>query len=101
MSTNAHPVEVGTVRIDPRGRITLAKHPLLLLDTQYKQMIDEEGTITLVPVVEIPRREMWVFENPEVLAALKEGIASAGRGEGAPMDWTKHPRPELTASDLE
>ena len=101
MSTQHHYDEPTTVRVDARGRITLAKHPGLLLDRQYMQMIDAEGTITLMPVVVIPQREMWVYENPAVLAALKEGIAQSGRGETTPMDWTKHPRPALTESDLE
>lgn len=101
MSVNPYPVEPSTVRVDARGRITLVKQPGLLLDRQYIQSIDAEGTITLMPVVIIPQREMWVYENPEVLAALREGIAAAGRGETTPMDWTKHPRPELSENDLE
>lgn len=75
-------VEMGTVRPDPRGRLTLAKRkdqPWLQVDG-YRQYQGPGGEILLVPLAEIPARERWVHENPEVKAAILRGMADVAAG---------------------
>lgn len=84
-------VEVGTVHTDARGRLTLAKPKKgqvvgLRLDTTFKQYVGPNGEIRLVPMIEVPEVERWLYENPAALAALRQGIAEAGRGEVEELD---------------
>ena len=41
---------------------------------------DEQGRLVLEPFVEIPERERWLYNNPEALAAVKQGIADSEAG---------------------
>ena len=41
---------------------------------------DSKGRILLEPMVEIPAREKWLFENPEALASLRRSLADAKAG---------------------
>jgi hypothetical protein len=43
------------------------------------------GEILLTPVVEIPAREMWMWENPEVLEDIRQGLADAAVGDTVPL----------------
>lgn len=84
-------VEVGTVHTDARGRLTLAKPKKgqvvsLQLDTTFKQYVGPNGEIRLVPMIEVPEVERWLYENPEALSALRQGILEAGRGEVEDLD---------------
>lgn len=65
-------------RIDALGRLTLGKD---LANEQYRVERSDDGTITLVPVVVIPKREMWLWQNKEALGAVQEGLAQSARGE--------------------
>lgn len=77
--------EVTMLRPDPRGRVTLAgikkTRPEQGSPILYKQYISDEGEILLIPVVAVPARELWVYQNPEVHAALVRGIEEAGQGK--------------------
>src|SRR5579862_7669306 len=72
-----------TVRPDSKGRITLGK--LAKGISSFRVSKDEKGGIYLKPYVEIPadvpERERWVYENPEVLASLKRGLKQAAEGD--------------------
>lgn len=48
-------------------------------NTSHKQ--DEQHCILLSPMAEIPARERWLFENPEALAKVREGLQQAGQGK--------------------
>lgn len=69
---------VTQVRPDSKGRVTLSK----LTDgiSSFNVSKDEDGRILLEPMVEIPAREKWLFENPEALASVRRGIADAKAG---------------------
>jgi len=45
-------------------------------------MMNDAGQILLDPVLEIPETELWLWRNPEALAALQRGIQQAVVGEG-------------------
>ncbi len=40
----------------------------------------EKGEVSLEPMVEIPSREAWLYENPQALASVLEGIQQAKEG---------------------
>ncbi len=69
---------VTQVRPDSKGRITLSK----LTDgiSSFNVSKDEDGRILLEPMVEIPAREKWLFENPKALASVQRGLADAKAG---------------------
>ena len=68
-------VEVTQVRPDAKGRVTLSK----LADgiSSYNVFKDADGRLLLEPMVEIPAREKWLFDNPNALESVKRGLADA------------------------
>ncbi len=72
-----------TVRPDNKGRITLGK--LAKGISSFRVTPDKSGGIYLKPYVEIPanipERERWVYENPEILASLERGIQQIRDGD--------------------
>ena len=69
---------VTQVRPDSKGRITLSK--LATGVSSFNVSQDADGRLLLEPMVEIPAREKWLFDNPEALASVKRGISDAKSG---------------------
>ena len=67
------------VRPDSKGRITLGK----LAEGVSSFMVSEHpgGGYLLEPMVEIPAREKWLFENKAALSSVKRGLAQSAKGE--------------------
>lgn len=63
---------------DPQGRINIGREHANELFAIEKQ---PNGDIVLHPVAVIHKREAWLFENPEALAAVREGLAQSAAGE--------------------
>jgi hypothetical protein len=77
-----------TRKVDTSGRISLGREKV---GAQYSLTESSDGTITLVPVVVIPRRELWLHQNPEAKKALIRGLAdSAGGRTRDGGDFTKY-----------
>jgi len=55
------------VQPDSRGRISFGT---AIKNKTYRILTNELGQILLEPIVTIPKRERWLFENPEALAAI-------------------------------
>lgn len=75
---------VGIRTVDAKKRIGLGeKISNFIRETPeaYKVFVDEEGDILLRPVVTIPAREAWVYQNPEVLAQIRSGLSEAKQGK--------------------
>jgi len=72
-------IPITQVRPDAKGRVTLSK----LTDgiSSFNVSKDEDGRILLEPMVEIPAREKWLFENPKALASVRRGLADAKAGK--------------------
>jgi hypothetical protein len=66
------------LRPDAKGRITLGK--LAEGVSSYRARRQKDGKIVLEPFIEIPAEERWLYENPEALEAVRQGIADAKAG---------------------
>jgi hypothetical protein len=71
---------IAEVEVDSRGRVSLGRagaEP----GRRYRVEHNVDGVLLLIPVVSIPEREMIVWRNPELAAAVREGIEESERGE--------------------
>ena len=70
----------------PKKRVTLGKaldgYPPEVLFAVYRT---EQGQLILDPMIPVPAREAWLFANPKALAAVRQGLEEAARGEAAPV----------------
>jgi len=81
-------LEERTLRPDSKGRITLGA--LSEGVSGFKVSVDIRHRIILEPLVEIPAREKWIFDNPPVLKKIKRGIKDASQGKITPRDFSKY-----------
>jgi hypothetical protein len=75
---------IAEVEVDSRGRISLGKvgaEP----GRRYRVEHNVDGVLLLIPVVSIPEREMIVWRQPELAAAIREGLMEAERGDTADL----------------
>lgn len=79
MSRSSASKKVVHVRPDAKGRITLGK----LADGVSSFLVSEQpgGGYLLEPMVEIPAREKWLFENKAALASVHRGLEQSANGE--------------------
>ena len=66
--------------VDSRKRISLGKAGVAQ-DTRYAVSVSDDGDILLTPLASIPARERWVWERPELIASIRQGMEQAARGE--------------------
>ena len=66
------------VHSDNRGRLTLG---LLAKAKSYRVSVNEAGQILLDPVVSIPERELWLWQNHNAAASVQRGIQQSVSGE--------------------
>ena len=66
------------LRPDAKGRITLGK---LAENVSGFEVVEENGKIILLPQVEIPAHEAWLYKNPEALASVLKGIEDSKAGK--------------------
>ncbi len=67
------------VRPDSKGRVSLGKYATGVSSFEVEAL--EDGSLKLVPRVEIPAREAWLFRNPEALASVRQGLMDAAEGK--------------------
>ena len=77
---------VTEVTADARARVPVGKAGAHKAD-RYLVSVNDDGTILLVPLALIPKRELLVWENAELRASLFRGLAEAAEGKGRPLDW--------------
>lgn len=70
-------MEAIKLAVDSRKRISLTK---LLPEGKISSVraYREEERIILEPMVEIPARELWLYENKEALRKVKTGLSQKG-----------------------
>jgi hypothetical protein len=66
------------IQADDRGRISLGTQ---YGNRHYQILMNASGEILLVPMVSIPERELWAFQNPSVRESLERGITEARAGK--------------------
>ena len=66
-----------TLTLDSRKRITLGK---ILPDprTSSVKAYIKDDKIILEPLVEIPARELWLYQNKKALHRVKQGLSQKG-----------------------
>ena len=64
-----------TVSPDAKGRITLGN--LAKGVSGFNMIVDEEHRIILEPLVEVPAREKWLYENKKTLKQVQQGLSDA------------------------
>jgi len=69
---------LGRVRPDSKGRITLGK--LAEGVSSYSVSADAEGRLVLEPYAELPARERWLFENKAARGRVLRGLADSAAG---------------------
>ena len=67
------------VRPDAKGRINLGSRTAGISGYQITDM--GGGNLMLTAMKEIPARELWLYQNPEALAMVEEGLRQSARGE--------------------
>jgi hypothetical protein len=65
-------------KVDPAGRLSLGRDKA---GEQYDITESPDGTVILTPVSIIPKREVWLYKNPEAMALVLQGLAESARGE--------------------
>jgi hypothetical protein len=78
MAGQAFETVKGIVEADSRGRLSIGA---VAKGKSYRVMVNDDGQILLDPVVAIPERELWLWQNPEAIASVQLGIQQAGEGE--------------------
>lgn len=72
-----------TYRLDSKGRITLGK--LAEGISSFRATRQSDDRIILVPYVEIPARELWLYKNPEALSMVEQGLREYAEGKTVRM----------------
>lgn len=78
MATDEFRVVKENVGTDNRGRVTLGS---MAQEKHYRILVNEVGQILLDPVVSVPERELWLWQNKEAMAAVQQGIGQAAAGQ--------------------
>lgn len=76
----------GCTTLDSKKRITIGKRileeePLRSMEIDgFEVFIGEEGDILLKPMANIPSRELWIYQNPDVLKSIQRGMKDIKEG---------------------
>lgn len=65
--------------VDSRRRLSLGKAGVAE-NTRYAVSVSDDGDLLLTPMASIPARERIIWDRPDVMASLDQGIADAAAG---------------------
>jgi hypothetical protein len=83
-----------TLHPDAKGRITLGA--LAKGVDSFVASKDKNGDIILKPMVSIPARELWLYQNKKALKMVMDGIEAAREGRVTKLgDFSKYADIEL------
>jgi hypothetical protein len=74
-----------SVKVDSKRRIVLPPS-LVKDDITFHIYTNGAGQIILDPQVTIPASELWLFQNPKLLASVKKGLEDAAEGRVSKID---------------
>ena len=66
------------VKTDDRGRVVLGED---LGRRRFQLLRNGDGDLLLRPVVTIPQREAWLYDNTEALGSVRRGLIEAREGQ--------------------
>ena len=73
------------ISLDSRKRIPLGRLLKGISTNLFNaQLVD--GKIILEPMKAIPQQEAWLYENPEALSSVKQGLKDAAEGNVVEFD---------------
>jgi len=75
----------GSVKPDTKKRVVLPK-TLVQEGIIYHIWHNSAGQILLDPQVTIPASEAWLFNNPDALALVRQGLSDATLGKVSKVD---------------
>jgi len=75
----------GNIKPDSKKRVVLPSF-LVGEDIIYHIYSNSAGQIVLDPQVTIPASEVWLFKNPNAIAAVRRGLAEAAQGKVSKVD---------------
>lgn len=78
------------VNLDSRNRIPLTR-VLKNCSAKTFDIYWEDDRLILVPLVEIPERESWIYKNKKALASLERGLRDAAKGRVKKLDLSTLP----------
>jgi len=73
--------------LDSKQRITLGtkimkEEPLNHMEINaFEILVGDDGDILLKPMANIPSRELWIYQNPEVIKRIQKGLQDAREGK--------------------
>jgi hypothetical protein len=76
--------EIGTRTIDERNRLTVGE--ILKGCKRVRIYRNVHGEILLRPIAEIPASELWLFQNPDAINKVREGLRDASQGNVSRLD---------------
>jgi len=76
--------EIGTRTIDERNRLTVGE--ILKGSKRVRIYQNDSGEVLLQPRAEIPASELWLFQNPEAINEIREGVRDASQGKVSRLD---------------
>jgi len=93
-------VPVGIKTVDSKNRITIGEKVVKLITAQtgadeFQIFYGEEGDILLRPMVSIPSKEAWIYQNPKVLKLIRQGLKEAKQGKTEKVENLKEFLEEL------
>ena len=68
-----------TSNADAKGRVVLGPK---YANKLFRVSEQPDGNLLLEPIVTVHEREAWLFQNPEALAMVMQGIAESKAGKG-------------------
>ena len=77
--------------IDSKNRITISEKILKKISgrnriNQFQVLVGQEGDILLRPLTAIPSREAWIYEKPELIKQIRQGLQEAKEGKTETLD---------------
>ncbi|MCX5831747.1 MAG: hypothetical protein NT140_07655 [Deltaproteobacteria bacterium] len=76
--------EIGTRTIDERNRLTVGE--ILKGSKRIRLYRNDRGEVLLQPIAEIPASELWLFQNPEAINDVREGLREVSQGKVSRLD---------------
>jgi len=87
MANSVIPKPPKTSNSDSKGRVVLGpKHA----NKMFQVTEQPDGNVLLEPVVTVHEREVWLFQNPEALAMVQQGIRESREGNTVYMGSFAH-----------